>query len=1049
MKSYIFIKSLLIFFAINFCFSLTLSAQKTAIYTDKHADFKMGLELNDKAQFASAQQKFNNIIENISNNKDEIRISAEYYAAVCALELFNKDAEFLLRKFVTDHPDDTRAKTAFFQLGKHYYRDKKWKKAIEWFVLVNPRDLDKPARNEYSFKYGYSLFMVNKYDEAKVKFYDVKNTESEYATPAIYYYSHISYTEGSYQVALEGFNKIKHDENFRKVVPYYITQIYYRQKKYDDVISYGTSVFDSVAENRKVEFSKIIGDSYYKKERYSEAIPYFEYHASSSRINDFDKFQLGYSYYKSEDYLKSISYFNKISNANDSISQFAYYHLADAYLHVDERANAKQAFKAAASYNFDLKVKEEAQYNYIKMLYQEGVMFSLDEINNSIDEFKKSFPKSIYTIEIEEYLVDVYLSSKNYKQAIDKINSFNEKSFRLKTAYQVATYNYAVQQYSNKDYTEAIKYFKEVKRYPLDPKLNAFSLFWLGESHYNIDDLTQAISYYNSFKLEAGSFLSAYNLIVDYNLGYCYFKKSNYETAIIHFRNFVSQTIDDKDALYDAYIKLGDAYFLLKNDEQAGVYYAKSAELFPSRSDYALYQQARSYGLGNNPDYVRRATTLEQLVNNHPKSSYYSAALYELAEVYFNHLGNNSKALSYFNRFVSEFPSNSRVSSAMINIGKIHLNNKNYTEAENVFTEVVKKYPNSDQREVAIKLMKSVYEQQGNLAGYSAWLNKNNINYSQKELDSTFYAIALEAFEVDDSRRDCDKVIRLFKDYLGNVTNPEHYIEANYYMAYCYDTQKDYNNAVMRYGNVIKFPNNKYSEEALYRSSQINFYVLKDYQAALSNFTSLEKITSKSEYKKACLIGQMYCFDELKNIEFSAKYAERVYQLTDIDNNVRLDAHYIHARANFALNNYSSAEASFKRVVELTTSIRSAEALYHLALIKHLQKDYAACEAGVNKVVKQKPGYDYWIAKAIILMSDNFLAQGDLFNAKFSLQSIIDNYKGDQAIIDEAKLKMERIKEMEAEAMRKEDERKTENNLINNFTIGNSSDLNLFLNDEK
>lgn len=1037
-----------IFSIVFFClFGITLFSQKTAIYTDKHADFKMGLELYDKAQYSAAQQKFNAILENISDTKDELRISAEYYSAICALELFNKDAEFLLVKFVSDHPDDTRAKTAFFYLGKHYYREKKFRQAIDWFEKVKPRDLDEAMRNEYYFKYGYSLFMREKYDDAKNKFYEVKDKQTEYSIPATYYYGHIAYLEGNYQVALEHFNKIKHDENFRKVVPYYITQIYYRQKKYDDVIAYGPTVFDSVSENRKIEFAKIIGDSYYRKEKYSDAITYFEYHAASSKIYDIDKFQLGYSHYRVSNYPKAISYFNKITSSNDSISQFTYYYLADAYIKTDERSNAKLAFKAAAQYDYDKKVKEEAHYNYIKMLYEEGVLFSLDEINSSIENFKKEFPKSKYQKELDEYLVDVYLSSKNYKQAIDKINSFQEKSFRLKTAYQVAVYNYAVQLYSNADFKQAANYFKEVKTYPIDPKLNANSLYWLGECNYNLNDLPTAITNYSSFKTEAGGFTSHYNNVVDYNIAYCYFKKASYPDAITYFRNFVAQTNTDKEMLYDAYIKLGDANFLLKNDTEASVYYAKSAELYPDRSDYALYQQARSYGLGSNPDYGKRAQTLETLIAQHPSSNYYAAALYELGEVYFNHLGNNTKALNYFEKFIKENPSNSRVSSAMINIGKIHLNNKNYNEAENVFTQIVHKYPNSEQREVAIRLMKSVYEQQSNLAGYSAWLNKNNINYSQRELDSTFYAVAMEAYEVEDNQRDCNKVIKLFNDYLENVSNPEHYTEANYYMAYCYDYQKDYKNAVARYANVIKYPNNKFIEEALFRSSQINYYIFKDYQAAMSNFASLEKITSKSEYMRACVVGQMYCFDELKNAEFAAQYAQRIYNLSDADNALKTDAYYIHAKSSFVLNNYTNAESSFKKVAELTTSVRAAEALYHVALMRHLDKDYKACETWSNKVINQKPGYEYWIAKTVILMSDNFLAQGDIFNAKYSLQSIIDNYKGDQALIDEAKAKMEKIKEIENQQQIEEDDKKTEESLMN-FMIDNANDLKLFIEDE-
>jgi tetratricopeptide (TPR) repeat protein len=305
----------------------------------------------------------------------------------------------------------------------------------------------------------------------------------------------------------------------------------------------------------------------------------------------------------------------------------------------------------------------------------------------------------------------------------------------------------------------------------------------------------------------------------------------------------------------------------------------------------------------------------------------------------------------------------------------------------------------------------------------------------------------MEAYEVEDSQRDCNKVIKLFNDYLQNVSNPEHYTEANYYMAYCYDYQKDYKNAVERYANVIKYPNNKFIEEALFRYSQINYYISKDYQAALSNFTSLEKITSKSEYLRACIVGQMYCFNELKNVEFAAQYAQRVYNLSDADNALKTDAYYIHAKASFTLNKFTDAENSFKKVAELTTSIRAAEALYYVALIRHFAKDYSGCETWSNKVLNQKPGYEYWIAKTVILMSDNFLAQGDIFNAKYSLQSVIDNYKGDQAIIDEAKAKMERIKEIENQQQIEAEEKKTEESLMN-FMIENSNDLKLFLEDE-
>ncbi len=330
------------------CCTLVSFAQKTTIYTDKYVDFRDGMELYDKLQYAAAQEKFNVIIDGVSDHHDELRISAEYYAAICALELFNKDAEYLLRKFVVDHPDDNRSKTVYFLLGKHHYRKKKFRKAIEWFEIVNPRDLSNKLRNEYHFKYGYAHFNREEFDKARVQFAEIKDGDSEYAVPATYYFSHIAYLNGDYQLALQGFKKIQYDESFKKVVPYYITQIYYRQKKYDNVIEYGPTVFDSVSESRKIEFAKIIGDSYYKRENYKDALPYFEYHAASTKLNNLDRFQIGYSYYKTNEYIKSAKYFNKITNAKDSIAQFAYYYLADANLKVGELANAKTALGPAS-----------------------------------------------------------------------------------------------------------------------------------------------------------------------------------------------------------------------------------------------------------------------------------------------------------------------------------------------------------------------------------------------------------------------------------------------------------------------------------------------------------------------------------------------------------------------------------------------------------------------------------------------------------------------------------------------------------------------------
>jgi len=229
------------------CSVVSSFGQKTAIYTDEYRAYNEGQDLYDKEKYSAAQDKFEEVVNQIRNNQDEMRINAEYYFAICALELFHKDAEFLLNRFVTEHPDHPKGKSVFFQLGRHNYRLKKSKKVIEYLNKVDPYDLSENERIEYYFKLGYSYFKQKEFDKAKDKFHEILDKESEYKAPATYYYSHIAYTDGNYQTALQGFQTVSCEPMFKAIAPYYITQIYYKQEKYEKVIEYAPVYMDSVS----------------------------------------------------------------------------------------------------------------------------------------------------------------------------------------------------------------------------------------------------------------------------------------------------------------------------------------------------------------------------------------------------------------------------------------------------------------------------------------------------------------------------------------------------------------------------------------------------------------------------------------------------------------------------------------------------------------------------------------------------------------------------------------------------------------------------------
>ena len=134
-------------------------AQKTFLRNDPYKNYKIAQELFDKEKYSSAQYYFKDVINKFNNPQDELRINAEYYFAVCALKLYHRNVETILTRFSLDHPDHTKAKNIYFQLGKHYYQTKKFKKSIEFFEKVDQYDLSSEDQSEYLFKLGYSKFM--------------------------------------------------------------------------------------------------------------------------------------------------------------------------------------------------------------------------------------------------------------------------------------------------------------------------------------------------------------------------------------------------------------------------------------------------------------------------------------------------------------------------------------------------------------------------------------------------------------------------------------------------------------------------------------------------------------------------------------------------------------------------------------------------------------------------------------------------------------------------------------------------------------------------
>ena len=1023
------ISRLLILIAI--LFSINLFAQKTFIYNDPYRSYKIAQELYDKEKYSSSQFYFKDIINEINNPQDEIRINSEYYFALCALKLYHRNVETILTRFALDHPDHPKSKNIYFQLGKHYYQTKKFKKSIEFLEKVDQYDLSLNDQNEYLFKLGYSKFMKNNLAESKVLFNELLQRTTDYEVPATYYYSHIAYSEEKYQTALKGFRRIANNKMFKPIIPYYITQILYQQGKYDELISYAPNYLDSITEKRKGEFAKLIADSYFKKNQYKTSLSFykiFKKYAKSSRQSNY---QVAFCYYKTNDLRKAVELFASVAYKEDSLSQLCYYHMADSYLKLNEKDYARNAFQKASKLSFDDDIKRNSLFNYAKLAYELSYN-PYDEAINSFQEFIELYPETEDAIEAYEFLLKVYLTTKNYDDALKSMDKIKNKDPRMQKAYQSIVFNRAVEQFHNREYDESIKNFELVKRYPVDQNLNALSQFWIAECNYNQKEYLLAVENYEKFRFINGAVLTKEFQDLDFHIGYSYFEKSNpynlfkgnaakvqkqeLKNSLKYFRNYIHQyNIPDSNNYRTALLRIADAYFLLRSDSLAIENYARSLTVGDYNHSYALHQMATAQGLIQ--DYEGKINTLKSLTEKYPNSKFQVSALLNLAQAYKDESRNDEAITTYF-KFINDYPSNNLVSKANVELGSIYLKEKNTEQAEKYLLKVLDDYPDAEQEnELAIELMMEVYNLRDNLTGYYDWLSERGIDVSVQVKDSTLWRPVLLARD----NGDCEKQIEKASYYLDNLSSPTREISAHFFMANCYYSYNKNTEALFHYDFITKKPNNNYYTQALKFAGEITFDA-HDYKNALAYFSTLEDVSMDQEDLELSIKGQFYCFHFLENPESTIRYSKKVLQLSNINKKIREDAYLYLAQSYQKTDRLDSAIAYYDSTLALTKSISAAEAKFHICEIAFKRKNYELCENLIMELVQQKPSYDYWLAKGILLLGDNFTAQKDFFNAKHSVESIIENYDGynKDELIALATQKLEYIKSLELENLREE-----------------------------
>ena len=920
---------------------------------------------------------------------------ADYMLVYSAYEQGRPNAVELLKDYLDVYPASRHADEVNFLIGSAHFGQGENQKAIFWFNESNIDMLSPEQQEAYCFRLAYSLLQIGDMEKARGYFARIEQIGTKYREASTYYVAYIDYATGKYNNALVEFTRLKDLPDYKERSLYYITQIYFIQNKYEKVISEGKELLASYPDSENnSEVYRIMGNAYYHLGNEDQAINMLSKYVSStdSPLRG-DLYILGVCYYNKGNYSSAVNALGRTVRENDALSQNAYLYLGQSYLKLKDKNNARMAFEAAATSSFDKQVKEAAMYNYA-LLIHETAFTGFGESVTIFEDFLNDFPNSKYADKVNDYLVEVYLTTKNYQAALNSIDKIKHPSTKILEAKQDILFQLGTQAFTNMELDKAVDLFSRaisLGAYNLESRNDAY--FWRGESYYRQGEYNKAISDYRTYLNNTRQRNTDMYALAHYNLGYSYFKLKEYGEALNRFRQYVNLESNQQTPAYaDAYNRIGDCLFHNRQFAMAEENYTRAAQLQPSAGDYSVYQ--KGFLLGLQKDYKGKISVMDRLIREFPESQYVDDALFEKGRSYVL-LDNNQAAAASFEQLMRDFPQSSLARKAGVQLGLIYFNDNQPEKAADAYKSVISNYPGSEEAKVALQDLKSVYIELNDINSFAAYANSlgGNVRFEVSEQDSLTYLAAEKLF----MRGDNEGARRSLTNYLQTFPQGAFSSNANFYLASIAFAKKDLEEAKRLFSLVLESGDTKFREESWARKAEIE-YLDKDYAAAMESFKHLQAVAENPENKEAAKLGLMRCAELIGQPQEALLAANDLLKEPKLSPEIMSEARYVRAKAYISLKQENKALADLKEISKDTRTIHGAEAKYLLAQLYYDNKDDKNAETVLMNFIENGTPHQYWLARGFILLADIYIRQGDDFQARQYLTSLQNNYKGDDEI---------------------------------------------------
>lgn len=982
-----------------------VSAQKSTFTELPNKLFTQGKEMFGDNNYTGC---IHSLLEFRKISKDQMLNAEADYMIVCSKYYQGKaGVDTYLKDYLEKYPETYHRDQIAFLIGSTHFVQKNWQLASYWFSQVNIDYLNESEQADCSYRKAYALLQIGETNEARQQFGVLSRISEKYSEPATYYLAYIDFQNENYEAAIPVFRKLKNSPEYTENATFFLMQSAYRQGNLDETITEGRDYAVKYPKSQNApEVFRLLGSSYYQTGDLVQSVIHYERFLQYG-VTAFpeDMYQLGDAYYQNKTYPQAISALQEATKAKGRLGQAAYMLIGQCYLKNGDAVNALMAFDTAARGTFDPKISENALYNYV-VLIANGSTTAFSESISVFKRFLTEYPSSKYKNEINSLFAATLLSTKDYAVALEAINDIKSPGRQILAAKQTLLFQQGTEQFMNADYIYAAKNFEAcIALGDYNPEIRSEAHFWLGETEYRRAKYQLAAAEYSTYISQSSSRQQNYALAF-YNLGYAGYQLKNYKEALLNFEKYLVAEMDKKMPNYaDAMNRAGDCNLFNRNYSEAERYYTQAAKQNPLNADYAQFQNAFVSGLQRN--YAKKISILNAMMAGFPNSQYYADALFEKSRALVM-LSKDGEAISTLEKLQSQFPQSPVNQKAGVQLGQLYFNNNNSGKSIEAYKRVITNYPNTPEARMSIVSLEGVYKEINDIASYASYVNSLDagITISTSRQDSLTY-LAAENLYMKNRKKEAKTS---FVDYLKSYPNGAFAGDVNYYLGSMADDNKDKEAAMGYFREVIRLNNPKYIDDALIFVSGKEFDD-EDYLKAYDTYSKLSQTGNRSESRYIGLLGMLRTAYILKRDNEVVGSANKLIDNVKTSPEIVNEARFYKAKSLLNLSRADEAEKDLTEVSKDPRTLFGAEARFLLADVYYKKRSYDKAEKQVLDFMKQGTPHQYWLARAIILLSDVYNAKGDYFEARQYMQSLQNSYKGGED--DITKMISERLTALE------------------------------------